>query len=158
MTQFNRRTVVRGAAWSLPIVAVAAQAPAFASSTAAPRPMGVEGCRLTAGGNSNCYKFVLTFARPTDSWKITLQSVFLVNTSTSGGEEVVETTTPKNFIVSSSPTATNVFELVACTTGTMQNAVKVRFVYEGQLVSNASVRESVTLTYDLETSPCKVKT
>lgn len=32
MTDFSRRTVVRGAAWSVPVVAIAAQAPAFAVS------------------------------------------------------------------------------------------------------------------------------
>lgn len=34
----TRRTVVRGAAWSVPVVAIAAQAPAFAASTCLPVP------------------------------------------------------------------------------------------------------------------------
>lgn len=32
MTNLNRRTIVRGAAWSAPVIAVAAAAPAFAAS------------------------------------------------------------------------------------------------------------------------------
>ena len=32
MSEYSRRTVVRGAAWSVPVIAVAAQAPAFAAS------------------------------------------------------------------------------------------------------------------------------
>ena len=37
MSDFSRRTVVRGAAWTVPVVAVAAQAPAFAVSPPPPR-------------------------------------------------------------------------------------------------------------------------
>lgn len=32
MTDFSRRTVVRGATWTVPVIAIAAQAPAFAAS------------------------------------------------------------------------------------------------------------------------------
>ena len=32
MSEYSRRTVVRGAAWTVPVIAVAAQAPAFAAS------------------------------------------------------------------------------------------------------------------------------
>lgn len=38
MSDFNRRTVVRGAAWTVPVVAVAAQAPVFAASNQPPPP------------------------------------------------------------------------------------------------------------------------
>ena len=38
MSDFSRRTVVRGAAWTVPVVAVATQAPAFAVSPPPPPP------------------------------------------------------------------------------------------------------------------------
>ena len=38
MSDFTRRTVVRGAAWTVPVVAVAANAPAFAASQLPPPP------------------------------------------------------------------------------------------------------------------------
>lgn len=38
MSDFSRRTVVRGAAWTVPVVAVATQAPAFAVSLPPPPP------------------------------------------------------------------------------------------------------------------------
>lgn len=152
MPQVNRRTVVRGAAWTVPVVAVASTAPAIASSLSAPRPSSVVGCRLTAGGSSNCYRFTLNFVRPTESWTVRLDSVFLVNTSTAGGEEVVNTTTPREFVVSSA-SAANTVALRACTTGTMQSDVKVRFTYTATSAGN--VVETVVVTYDLDTSPCK---
>lgn len=39
MSDFTRRTVVRGAAWTVPVVAVAANAPAFATSYDPPPPV-----------------------------------------------------------------------------------------------------------------------
>lgn len=38
MSDFSRRTVVRGTAWTVPVIAVAAQAPAFAVSPPPPPP------------------------------------------------------------------------------------------------------------------------
>lgn len=38
MSHYSRRTLVRGVAWSVPVVAVAAQAPAFATSHEQPPP------------------------------------------------------------------------------------------------------------------------
>ena len=42
MPEHSRRTVVRGAAWSVPLIVVAAQAPAFATSHDIPPPPGVD--------------------------------------------------------------------------------------------------------------------
>jgi hypothetical protein len=67
MTQYNRRTLVRGAAWSIPVVAIAAHAPAFAASTAPPTVSGVgayTACKQPGGPNGpNCqgYRMTLTF-------------------------------------------------------------------------------------------------
>lgn len=39
MSDFSRRTVVRGATWTVPVIAIAAQAPAFAASNVPPPPV-----------------------------------------------------------------------------------------------------------------------
>ena len=39
MSDFSRRTVVRGTAWTVPVIAIAAQAPAFAASNVPPPPV-----------------------------------------------------------------------------------------------------------------------
>lgn len=55
MTEINRRNIVRGAAWSIPVIAVAATAPAFAASqpiTCVP----TADCKFPGdGGNSKDY-------------------------------------------------------------------------------------------------------
>lgn len=150
MPEYNRRTLVRGAAWSIPVVALAAQAPAFAGSTNAPRPTGVTVCKEAAG--SKCYRFFLTFARPSQDWTIELASVVLVNTTTpSTGTDVFPETNPKEFTVSSAAGAANVFRVQACTTGNLANAVKVTFVYTATPTTGPS--QTVTVTYDYESTP-----
>ena len=49
-TQFSRRTLARGVAWSVPVVAVATAAPAFAVSRVPPRPVFLGACKFP--GNS----------------------------------------------------------------------------------------------------------
>ena len=64
MSQYNRRTLVRGAAWSIPVVAIAGHAPAFAASHDAPTPGAVMiTCRTNGNGQGNCqgYRLVLNF-------------------------------------------------------------------------------------------------
>ena len=39
MSDFSRRTVVRGTAWTVPVIAIAAQVPAFAASNVPPPPV-----------------------------------------------------------------------------------------------------------------------
>ena len=152
MSQFNRRTLVRGAAWSIPVVAVATHAPAFATSPlAAPRPAAVTACRETA--SSKCYRFALSFAQPSADWTLTLSSVILTNTSTPDGEEVIVQTTPKTIQLSSTGPAIQTFQIQACTTGNLQSAVKVRFTYTA---TSPARSEQVVVTYDLTNiDPCK---
>lgn len=80
MSQYSRRTVVRGAAWSIPVVAVAANAPAFAASTDAPSISGVLAfnvCKLAgAGQNCHSYRATLTLTvQPGDPWTIDITSL-----------------------------------------------------------------------------------
>ncbi|KRE92571.1 hypothetical protein ASG76_16520 [Nocardioides sp. Soil774] len=78
----NRRTVVRGAAWSIPVVAVAANAPAFAASTDAPVISSISvTCRTTGQGNGNCqgYRLALAFqVQGTYSWSINITAAQIV--------------------------------------------------------------------------------
>ncbi len=56
MSDFSRRTVVRGTAWTVPVIAVAAHAPAFATSHEPPPP-GINfggACGNVGNGNKGC--------------------------------------------------------------------------------------------------------
>lgn len=65
MSDFSRRTVVRGAAWSVPVIAVAAPIPAFAASFP---PVIISGFTdaykcpgQSAGGNANEFTYIFEF-------------------------------------------------------------------------------------------------
>ncbi len=94
MPEYNRRTIVRGAAWSIPVVAVAAHAPAFAASTDPPGAGTMDVvCRTTGQGGNNCqgYKVNLNFTVPgAYDWMVTV-SVAQINSSNG---TVVEIKTP----------------------------------------------------------------
>ena len=113
MSQYNRRTVVRGAAWSAPVVAVVAQAPAFAASTdvpVVPGPGSFSVCKQPGAPNGpNCqgYKFVLNLTvQPSDTWTITFTQLVVDGTS------FLAQTNPTTFQVSSTA---NVLDFVFCT-------------------------------------------
>lgn len=146
--EFSRRTVVRGAAWTIPVVAVAAQAPAFAASTDAPRPT-VTVCKETAG--SKCYRFYLTFAMPAYDWSITLTSLVLTNSTTPGGEELIGLTNPKTFTVTTA--GTNVFQIQACTTGNLASSALLQLAYTA---TSSAGSENISVTQDFPSiDPCK---
>jgi hypothetical protein len=145
----NRRTVVRGAAWSIPVVAVAANAPAFAASTDAPRPTATV-CKETAG--SKCYRFFFTFAVPSYDWDIVLTSLVMTNSTTGpAGEELIALTNPKTFTVTT--TGANVFQVQACTTGNLASSGNVVLKYTATRTGMAA--EQVTVSYSFPSiSPC----
>ena len=150
MSQYSRRTVVRGAAWSIPVVAVAATAPAFAASTDAPRPTATV-CKETAG--SKCYRFFFSFAVPSYNWDILLTSLVMTNSTTGpGGEELINLTTPKSFTVTT--TGANFVQVQACTTGNLASSGDVVLKYSAQRTGMAA--EQVTVTYSFPSiDPCK---
>ena len=95
MSQVTRRAVVRGAAWSIPVVAVAANAPAYAASTDPPAPGSFTACRDTGLG-SNCQGYRITAAlgvQPGDPWDIRLTEVGIA------GTPLLADTTPQQFVV-----------------------------------------------------------
>ncbi|HSU01934.1 MAG TPA: hypothetical protein VLK03_05245 [Nocardioides sp.] len=85
MSQYNRRTLVRGAAWTIPVVAVAAHAPAFAASHDAPAPGAVlMDCRTNGKGQGNCqgYRLSLTFQlQGTTSWNIRITTAQITSSA-----------------------------------------------------------------------------
>lgn len=149
VSQFNRRTLVRGAAWSIPVVAVAAQAPAFAASTDAPRP-NVTVCKETAG--SKCYRFYLSFPLPSHNWDITLTSLVLTNPTTPGGEDLIVLTNPKSFSVTT--TGANVVQVQACTTGNLASSAAVTITYTATRTGGSSENVTLNLNYP-SIDPCK---
>ena len=75
--QVSRRTLARGAAWTVPLVAVAVAAPAFAASQdLAPTVDAGASCKCPgSGGNNHDFKTVLAFTTPgNDDWKIHVTS------------------------------------------------------------------------------------
>ena len=80
MSALDRRTVVRGAAWSIPVVVAVAQAPAYAASTDAPSVNGNGSftiCKL-AGAGQNCQSYRLAVAftvQPDDLWDIAITAL-----------------------------------------------------------------------------------
>ncbi len=69
MSDFSRRSLVRGVAWSVPVVAVAVNAPAFAVSSP---PVIITGFTdaakcpgKSAGGNDNEFTYIFTFTTTT---------------------------------------------------------------------------------------------
>ena len=71
--QVSRRTLARGAAWTVPMVAVAVAAPAYAASQVT-KPVANAGtsCKCPgSGGNNFDFKAVLAFSiTGSDDWKI----------------------------------------------------------------------------------------
>lgn len=103
MSQYSRRTVVRGAAWSIPVVAVAANAPAFAASTDAPSVPGSSAfvvCKLPgAGQNCQSYRATLNLTvQPSDTWTIDFTALLVDNV------DFLASVAPQSFTVSATST------------------------------------------------------
>ncbi len=75
----SRRTVARGAAWSVPIAAVSVAAPAFAASYRTPTNSGTAACKCPGGGSPYTYNLRINFTTPgTDSYSFHVDE-FLVD-------------------------------------------------------------------------------
>jgi len=99
VSQFNRRTLVRGAAWSIPVVAVAAHAPAFAASDVVPAPGSmVVNCRTQGQGGGRCqgYKVTLNFVvEAPHEWSVSISPAQI----TASAGTVVEIKEPSSWPV-----------------------------------------------------------
>lgn len=150
MTQYNRRTVVRGAAWTLPVVAVGAQAPAYAASTDAPSVGPTTGCKTPGDPNGlNCqgYKIqvAFNFAGPY-TWTIFLNSV------SSDGVDVTASIQPVTRTFTVSP-ANPMIEFRICTTDSAAK-FNLGYTYTATRVGAAPTTISVS-PYEVKLAPCK---
>ena len=119
--QVSRRSVARGAAWSVPLVAVGVAAPAFAASAPVPTPV-VTGCQCSSGGKK--YRVILNFTQSsTTSYSITAITVSI----------------PSETITGTTPTTASV------PTGTGTTTVGVVFTRP-----NNSASSTVTITYTIK--------
>jgi hypothetical protein len=93
--QVSRRTLARGAAWTVPIVAVAVSAPAFAASPgSAPQVSILGGCRCgTGGGTTKPYRLDVTFTNATSS-TFTITNPTITVSGTAGNNVTLLATTP----------------------------------------------------------------
>ena len=79
--QVSRRTLARGAAWTVPMVAVAVAAPAYAASpTYTPALALMGGCRCGVGGGPvKPYRFDVTFTNTSsDTFAVTNPDIIIV--------------------------------------------------------------------------------
>ena len=96
--QVSRRSVARGAAWSIPLVAVSVAAPAFAASGGPANVTSITVCQC-AGGSDKQYRVTVTFSNAsTDQYDLTNVVI------TEGGVPVV-TQTPSTGTVAPGPTS-----------------------------------------------------
>ncbi len=143
-TKISRRSVARGAAWSIPVVAIAAPVPAFAGASQGVLQLSGLGCKLP--GNSNTtfkgYAFRLTASNPRSdvAFCIRIDSVTLNGTDL-GDAAVVNFdsangcgTAENPFCVPASTELSNL-ALVTSEAGSSAN---------GQLIVTYSVRETAT--------------
>ena len=93
--QVSRRSVARGAAWTVPIVAVAVSAPAFAASAgSAPQVSILGGCRCgTGGGTVKPYRLDVTFTNST-IWTFTITNPTITVSGNPGNDVTLLTTVP----------------------------------------------------------------
>jgi hypothetical protein len=93
--QVSRRTLARGAAWTVPIVAVAVSAPAFAASAGTtPQVTALGGCRCgTGGGTTKPYRLDVSFSNTTSS-SFTITDPTITVSGTPGDNVTLLTTAP----------------------------------------------------------------
>ena len=77
--QVSRRSVARGAAWSVPLVALSVAAPAFAASGATVRATSITVCQCTGQGTKK-YALTVTFTNSTTSL-VNLTNVVITESS-----------------------------------------------------------------------------
>ncbi len=112
--EMSRRQVAQGLAWSVPVVVLAAQAPALAASTIpAPKVTRITGCTSKTGVNN--YILTMTFDGPLTGFTFAVTSVYFdQNTPPANQVPVVAGPTQpapnqEQFTVQSSNNAGNIY-------------------------------------------------
>lgn len=121
----SRRTLVKGAAWSVPVVAVAGTAPAWAASPGPVDPSYQPGtfCKHTSGGRFTDYHAVFCFDNTSD------QDITVTFTRFTVGGRYVETIVPRSVTIPAGESLCTYVDGVGFPTGEESNA-RLDFTYE----------------------------
>jgi len=150
--QVSRRSVARGAAWSVPLVAVGVAAPAFAASPGTGATVTVlGGCRCgTGGGTTKPYRLDVTFTNSsTFTFAITNPTITVSGTA---GDDVDLQTSPAqtNLIPPGPPDKVLRYTF---TRGSNPSADQVIFTYTSTNTTT-NVATSGTITADVTWGDC----
>ena len=138
-TGHTRRTVVRGAAWSVPsIVVMSATAPAFATSPVAPDFGKLEVCKLPGRSTDIAYGYLFRVPYTGDDSQLDIDTISL-----NGNQYMAECQK------SVQGGSTNYYEWVVKSTNSADGSGTAVIVYTFQ-----GMTDTVTLQYD-GTKPCK---
>ena len=146
--QVSRRAVTRGAAWTVPLVAVGVAAPAFAvSPIATPTPV-MTGCQCSSANKK--YRLSLTFANPTaDSYSVT--SIVVA----AAGDLVLFTTPTTGTVNANGSSAINVTFFRANNSAT--SSVTVTYTIKNNTTnetSNVTVGPAIVAWFDCANGLC----
>lgn len=151
MSQYNRRTLVRGAAWSIPVLAVAAHAPAFAASSDAPTPGALAViCRTNGQGQGNCqgYRLVLNFnLQGTTDWNIRITDAQITSSAGVTGQIKLPAAFP--YVVS--PTGSQSMDLWFCSESS-PSGLTLNVSYSAWMVGTPE-STAVTLSFPQQVYP-----
>ncbi len=151
--QVSRRSVARGAAWSVPLVAVGVAAPAFAVSPGSrPTLSAVAGCRCGNGGGSNKpYRLDVTFVNNLGtSFTITNPAIILPSDTAAG--VALQASPPQTNVIPANTTKTLRYTFTRGNNGGTQ----VGFNYTITDVNGSTdvVGALMTITWGMCTSAC----
>jgi hypothetical protein len=147
--------MVRGAAWSIPVVAIAATAPAFAASIDPPsfELNSTTGCKQPGGPTGpNCqgYRMAVNLTvQPSDTWDVTLTDVQVNDVSYFATVPIEQT----QFTVTST---SSIINFVICTSNSSPSQFNLTLVYSatnrrtGQTFTGLGGKRAVT-----GVNPCK---
>ena len=141
----SRRTLARGAAWTVPLVAVGVSAPAFAVSAGSfPHVTALGGCRCgTGGGTTKPYRLDVTFTNSTTS-TFTITNPTITVSGIPGSNVTLLTTTPPQ--TNTVPPGTKVLQY-RFTRGSNPATDTVQFTWTATDAStNESANGSTTVT------------
>jgi hypothetical protein len=150
--QVSRRSVARGAAWSVPLVAVGVAAPAFAASPGAGATVTVlGGCRCgTGGGTTKPYRLDVTFTNSsTFTFEITDPTITV--SGTAGDGVALQTSPAQSNLVPPSPPDTVL--RYTFTRGSNPTSDQVTFTYTSRNTTT-NVTTPGTITVDVTWATC----
>ena len=105
--QVSRRSVARGAAWSVPLVAVGVAAPAFAASPGTlPTVTGLDGCQCGNGGAKNKpYRLNVTITNNL-STSVTITNPAIILPGDTAANVMLQANPPQTNVIAANSTVT----------------------------------------------------